>query len=260
MSESEIVPREQFTTIPDSVQLALAPDGNAAILWGRIHALELGAKKQGRPGCYASNDYLARALGWSVETVRKALARIEKEGLLRRWMNNGMRFICALDFVAKPAGGMEIPGGWYEHTGEGGMEIPGGMVPGYHQNKKGSSKDNKKGERAPEETSKGRKTEPYTFTNNLNLEVTVPVNLTTHTRLLEVYGQSTIDAYYNKIANHCSQLGEAKKYKDFAATAVNWMDRDGVKPPERPRISMSDDPITLAVMQRAAEKELARAQ
>lgn len=55
-----------------------------------------------------------------------------------------------------------------------------------------------------------------------------PMNKTTYDTLVKEYGKSRIDDYMQRVADYCESKG--KKYKDHAATARNWLKRDGVKP------------------------------
>lgn len=69
----------------------------------------------------------------------------------------------------------------------------------------------------------------------------VPINLTTHTSLLETYGQDTVDKYYTKIYNYTQSHG--KTYKDFAATARNWITGDiekGNPPPKKKAVHYAE--------------------
>jgi hypothetical protein len=53
----------------------------------------------------------------------------------------------------------------------------------------------------------------------------VPINQTTHDKLTQEYGESTILDYYQRINDYVASSGN-KKYKDYASTARNWIKSD----------------------------------
>lgn len=55
-----------------------------------------------------------------------------------------------------------------------------------------------------------------------------PINLTRYNNLVSEYGKSVVDDYVCRASDYADSKG--KKYKDYAATAANWMRRDKVKP------------------------------
>ena len=54
-----------------------------------------------------------------------------------------------------------------------------------------------------------------------------PINLTRYSTLCEEHGQTTVDEYIQRIADYSDSTG--KKYKDYAATAANWIRDDIAK-------------------------------
>ena len=51
-----------------------------------------------------------------------------------------------------------------------------------------------------------------------------PINLTRYSTLCDEHGQTTVDEYIQRIADYSDSTG--KKYKDYAATAANWIRTD----------------------------------
>lgn len=74
------------------------------------------------------------------------------------------------------------------------------------------------GKVSKDEGSKGK------ATHQLPTGEVVPINLTTHTSLLETYGQDTVDKYYTKVYDYSKSKGKA--YKDYSSTARNWIQKD----------------------------------
>jgi hypothetical protein len=86
-----------------------------------------------------------------------------------------------------------------------------------------SEEENRREQNRQEESTPppAKKTELITLTNGTQ----VPVNITTHTSLLDTYGKNEVERYYTKIADYVASKGK-RDYKDYAATARNWIDGD----------------------------------
>ena len=55
-------------------------------------------------------------------------------------------------------------------------------------------------------------------------ELGVPINTTTYQALLTDYGKVTTDSYIERVIDYCASRG--KSYRDYAATARQWMRKD----------------------------------
>ena len=55
-------------------------------------------------------------------------------------------------------------------------------------------------------------------------ELGVPINSTTYQSLLTDYGKVTTDSYIERVIDYCASRG--KSYRDYAATARQWMRKD----------------------------------
>lgn len=60
-----------------------------------------------------------------------------------------------------------------------------------------------------------------------------PMNATTYAKLVDDYGQDTVDSYFQRVADYCASKG--KRYKDHAAAVRRWMDTDGVAKRKKPK-------------------------
>jgi len=67
--------------------------------------------------------------------------------------------------------------------------------------------------------SKEKNTETYEVDG-----MTIPINLTTHQKLIDLYGLSTVHKYYTKIIDYVAS--GKKRYADYSATARQWIQTD----------------------------------
>ena len=82
-----------------------------------------------------------------------------------------------------------------------------------------------------------------------------PINQTTHDKLVEEYGISTILHYYTTISDYVSSKGK-KDYADYSATARQWIKRDieqGKGPKKKTKPKPMDE-IELAIYNRQMEE------
>lgn len=68
---------------------------------------------------------------------------------------------------------------------------------------------------------------------SLHPSLEVPMNETHYLRIVDTYGQETVDDYIGRAVNYVKSKGKPH-YKDYAATAENWIKRDNVKPRTKP--------------------------
>lgn len=84
-----------------------------------------------------------------------------------------------------------------------------------------------------------------------------PVTESTHNQLVSTYTLPTVIDYYQRISNYVSSKGK-KDYKDYAATAWNWIKRDiesGRYSPPKPRQHSEPDEVEIALQKNMKKQE-----
>lgn len=69
--------------------------------------------------------------------------------------------------------------------------------------------------------------------DNFHPVTSAPMNATTYAKLVDDYGQDTVDAYFQRVSDYCAAKG--KCYKDHAAAVRRWLDNDGVAKRKKPK-------------------------
>jgi len=176
--------------------------------------------------CFASNGYFAKFLGVSSATITRSIKKLETMGFIKTELvksKNGTErtIISLLDPQVK----MMRPPMQNDETPTSQNDA--------HNNTSLSSNTTSEGEEAtqpkPVKAKKrnGAKIEPYTFTNSLGEELTVPYNKTEHDNLVRAYGLAIVETYYDKIFTW--EENRKNKKKNYSATAGDWIPKDNVQ-------------------------------